>query len=59
MKSSAIIKIKDISKIYRVEEVETVALDRVSFTINRGKQGATMGQSGADRPPLTKARGAS
>ena len=52
MKSNVIIKIKDISKIYRVEEVETVALDRVSFTINRGEYVAIMGPSGSGKSTL-------
>lgn len=52
MKATPIIKIKDISKVYRVEEVETVALDHVSFTINRGEYVAIMGPSGSGKSTL-------
>lgn len=52
MKAAPIIKVKDISKIYRVEDVETVALDSVSFTINRGEYIAIMGPSGSGKSTL-------
>jgi putative ABC transport system ATP-binding protein len=52
MRTAAIIKIKDISKVYRVEDVETVALDHVSFTINRGEYVAIMGPSGSGKSTL-------
>lgn len=52
MKATAIIRIKDISKVYRVEEVETMALDHISFTINRGEYVAIMGPSGSGKSTL-------
>ena len=57
MKATPIIKIKDISKVYRVEEVETVALDHVSFTINRGEYVAIMGPSGSGKSTMLQLMG--
>jgi putative ABC transport system ATP-binding protein len=50
--ANTIIKIKDVSKIYRVGEVETVALDKVSFSIVRGEYVAIMGPSGSGKSTL-------
>lgn len=50
--ASTIIKIKDISKTYRVGEVETVALDKVTFSIARGEYVAIMGPSGSGKSTL-------
>jgi putative ABC transport system ATP-binding protein len=50
--TSTIIKIKDLSKIYRVGEVETTALSKVSFSINEGEYVAIMGPSGSGKSTL-------
>jgi putative ABC transport system ATP-binding protein len=51
-KSRAIITVKNISKIYQVGEIQTTALDSVSFTINRGEYVAIMGPSGSGKSTL-------
>lgn len=51
-RASTIIKITNISKIYRVGEVETVALDKVSFSIEQGEYVAIMGPSGSGKSTL-------
>ena len=40
------IKIHDLEKIYRTEEVETIALNKLSFQVNEGEFVAVMGPSG-------------
>ena len=52
MKATSIIKVKEVSKVYTVGEVETIALDHVSFTINRGEYVAIMGPSGSGKSTL-------
>jgi putative ABC transport system ATP-binding protein len=46
------IKIKDLEKIYRTEEVETVALNKLSFSVNDGEFVAVMGPSGCGKSTL-------
>lgn len=50
--ASNIIDIKDISKIYQVGEVQTIALDRVTFSIEKGEYVAIMGPSGSGKSTL-------
>ena len=58
MPSSAIISVKNISKIYRVTDVETLALKNVSFQVNRGEFIAIMGPSGSGKSTLMHILGA-
>ena len=46
------IKVNNLEKIYRTEEVETVALNRISFEINNGEFVAIMGPSGCGKSTL-------
>ncbi|MBI1836014.1 MAG: ABC transporter ATP-binding protein [Flavobacteriia bacterium] len=46
------IKIKNISKIFRTEEIETKALHEISFTINQGDFITIMGPSGCGKSTL-------
>ncbi len=46
------IKIKDLEKIYRTEDVETVALNKLSIDINEGEFVAIMGPSGCGKSTL-------
>jgi putative ABC transport system ATP-binding protein len=41
--------VREVSKIYQVGDVETIALDRVSFTITKGEYVAIMGPSGSGK----------
>ena len=40
------IKIHDLEKVYRTEEVETIALNKLSFAVKEGEFVAVMGPSG-------------
>lgn len=46
------IKIKELEKIYRTEEVETVALNKLSFEVKSGEFVAVMGPSGCGKSTL-------
>jgi len=46
------ITIKDLEKIYRTEEVETVALNKMNLEVNEGEFVAIMGPSGCGKSTL-------
>ena len=46
------IKVNELSKIFRTEEIETIALNKVSFEINDGEFVAIMGPSGCGKSTL-------
>lgn len=46
------IKISNLEKVYRTEEVETVALNKLSFSVNTGEFVAVMGPSGCGKSTL-------
>ncbi|MDD7276469.1 MAG: ATP-binding cassette domain-containing protein, partial [Bacteroidales bacterium] len=46
------IKVNDLCKVFRTEEIETTALNNVSFEINDGEFVAIMGPSGCGKSTL-------
>lgn len=58
MKASPIIKTNHLSKVYKMETVETMALSDISFQINKGEFVAIMGPSGSGKSTLMHILGA-
>lgn len=57
MENTALIQMQDISKIYKMGAVDTVALNKVSISINRGEFIAIVGRSGCGKSTLLNIMG--
>ncbi len=55
---TSIIKVSHVSKVYRIDEVETVALSDISFEVKKGDFVAIMGPSGSGKSTLMHILGA-
>ena len=54
---STMIKLENVSKVYRTDRVETLALDRVNLAVERGEFVSVMGPSGCGKSTLLNLMG--
>jgi putative ABC transport system ATP-binding protein len=57
LKNSPMLKLIDIEKVYQTDTIETVALNRVNLTINKGEFVSIMGPSGCGKSTLLSLMG--
>lgn len=50
--SDTLIRLENLSKVYRCDDIETVALNRINIEVNRGEFVAVMGPSGCGKSTL-------